>query len=111
MQKILHYLDKKHFGNQVLVYRGKGKSGELYFVVMKDRDEIVYFFVDDRLEKMYPVNSYIEALGLEINIFDAPNEIDIQFDKDLSNWGSAKCPLFLSELIKQNIHRLFTLIT
>lgn len=104
MQKILHYLDKKHFGNQVLVYWGKGKNGELYFVIMKDRDEVVYFFVDDRLEKMYPVNSYIEALGLEINIFDAPDNIDIQFEKDLSHIGYTKCPLFLSELIKQNTH-------
>lgn len=108
MKKILHYLDKKHFGNQVLVYKGKCKNGELYFIVMKDRDEIVYFFVDECLEKMYPVNSYIEILGIEIDIFNAPNNIDIQFDKDLSNYGSAKCPLFLSELIKQNIRRLST---
>ena len=39
------------------------------------------------------------------------NKADIQFDKDLSHLGYAKCPLFLSKLIKQNIQHSSTEIT
>ena len=67
MFKILHFVDKKHFGNQVLVYKGKNKNEDIFFVIIKDREEIVYFLLDSNLEKMYPMNSYIRLLKIDIN--------------------------------------------
>ena len=72
-KKLGCFKDKKNFGNQVIVYKGK----QDYFVVIKDREEIVYYFVDDNLEKMYPMNSYITKIGFvfkeEINVIDCIN--------------------------------------
>ena len=104
MQKITHFIDEKHFGDQVLVYKGHGKNGELYFVIVKDRDEIAFFFIDEGLETMYPANSYIDSLGIEIDMSTAPNHLDVDFDIDLSHYGGSKCPVFISELIKQYSH-------
>ena len=40
--KILHYIDKNHFGNQVLVYEGKNKAEDIYLLIIKDREETVF---------------------------------------------------------------------
>lgn len=103
MHKIIHFVDKQHFGNQIFVYCGNIRSDRIFFIIMKDREEIVYFFVDNSLQRIYPVNSYIELIGFEFDINRAPNVIDIQFDIDLSHYGSSACPFFLSNLIKQYV--------
>lgn len=103
MRIILHFTDKQNFGNQIIVYTGSGRDGELFFVIIADRDEIAYYFVDKNLEKMYPANSYIASLRFEYNIHKAQTNLDIEFDIDLSRYGSSKCPAFLSELILQHI--------
>ena len=74
--KILYHLDKKHFGDQTLIYKGFYKEKDIYFVAITDRGEPSYFLVDSKLEKMYPVNSYIDRLGIDIdfhNIQDCLN--------------------------------------
>lgn len=97
-KKLGFYKDKKNFGNQVIVYKGR----QDYFVVIKDREEIVYCFVDDNLEKLYPMNSYITKIGFvyseEINVIDCINI-------DLSFYGHSNCPEYLREII-QNVIRL-----
>ena len=103
MRKILHFVDKQNFGNQVVVYTGKIRHNETYFVVMKDREEIVYSFLDNNLERLYPVDTYIASLGYKFDINELQDNIDVQFDIDLTRYGSSPCPVFLSELIKQNI--------
>ena len=103
MHKIIHFVDKQHFGDQVIVYCGNIRDDRVYFVIIKDRGEIAYFFVDNSLRRIYPVNSYIKSIGFELDINQTPNVIDIQFDIDLSRYGSSACPFFLSNLIKQNV--------
>ena len=94
-KKLGFYKDKKNFGNQVIVY----KSKQDYFVVIKDREETVYYFVDDNLEKIYPMNSYITKIGFvfreEINVIDCINV-------NLSLYGHSNCPEYLRKII-QNI--------
>jgi hypothetical protein len=94
-KKLGFYKDNKNFGNQVIVYKGK----QDYFVVIKDREETVYYFVDDNLEKIYPMNSYITKIGFvfreEINVIDC-------IKVDLSLYGHSNCPEYLRKII-QNI--------
>lgn len=101
-QKIVHYIDKKHFGDQVLIYLGNVNQGRVYFVIIKDREEIVFYFVNSNLERMYPVNSYIGSqITLDFNA--VPDALDIACDIDFSQYGYSKCPLFLMRLISDNI--------
>ena len=114
-KKILYHLDKKHFGNQTLVYKGDYKQNVIYFVAITDRGEPAYYFVDSNLEKMWPVNSYIDRLGISIgfpNIRIDRSEISItfhntqdclDFDIDLSHYGYSHCSDFLVKLIQNNI--------
>lgn len=94
-KKLGFYKDKKNFGNQVIVYKGI----QDYFVVIKDREETVYYFVDDNLEKIYPMNSYFTKIGFfyreEINVIDCINV-------DLSLYGHSNCSKYLRKII-QNI--------
>ena len=115
-KKILYHLNKKHFGNQTLVYKGDYAQNVIYFVAITDRGEPAYYFVDSNLEKMWPVNSYIDRLGISIgfhNIHINRSEISISFhntqdcldfdiDIDLSKYGYSKCPPFLVKLIREN---------
>lgn len=94
-KKLGFYKDKKNFGNQVIVYKGI----QDYFVVIKDREETVYYFVDDNLEKIYPMNLYFTKIGFvyreEINVIDCINV-------DLSLYGHSNCSKYLRKII-QNI--------
>lgn len=94
-KKIGVYIDKKNFGSKIIVYKGS----QDYFVVIKDREETVYYFVDDNLEKIYPMNSYAKKIGFiyrkEINLIDFTNI-------DLSLYGHFTCPEYLRKII-QNI--------
>ena len=101
--KIVHFIDKKHFGDQVLIYKGDIKNQNIYFVIIKDREELVYFFVDSSLEKEYPMNAYINSLGINIDLKNIPQHLDIVFDVDLSHYGYSKCSSFLVKLIHDSI--------
>ena len=93
--KIGVYLDKKHFGNRVIIYSGdKG-----YLLIIKDRDEIGYFFVDNTMNKIYPVNSYMRNIGF---VCDTENPIEQihPFDIDISTYGYYVCPEHLKKIIK-----------
>lgn len=95
-KKLGCYSDKRNFGNQVIVYKGK----QDYFVIIKDREEIVYYFIDSNIKKLYPMNSYISKIGFvyseEINIIES---IDI----DLSLYGHSNCPEYLQKIIRKII--------
>lgn len=95
-KKLGCYRDKRNFGNQVIVYKGK----QDYFVIIKDREEIVYYFIDSNIKKLYPMNSYISKIGFvyseEINIIES---IDI----DLSLYGHSNCPECLQKIIRNII--------
>ncbi len=101
MIKLFHFIDNKHFGNQVLVYKGKNTNEEIYLLVIKDREEIVYYFVDKKLEHMYPINSYIDSLGITIDLNNVPEKINVNFHFDLSNYGCFKLPMYFYELLYQ----------
>ena len=101
--KIVYYKDKKHFGDQLLIYKGKIRDENIYFVVMQDRGEIVYFFVSDNLKRLYPMNTYISSLKINITFDDIPEYIDADFDIELSKYGYSNCPYFLYKLIEKHI--------
>ena len=94
-KKLGFYKDKKNFGNQVIVYKGK----QDYFVVISDRAEIVYYLVDGNLEKMYPMNSYIKKIGF---VYEENNVIDC-INVDLSLYGHSNCPEYLRKIIQNMI--------
>lgn len=104
MFKIIHFFDKKHFGNQVLVYEGKNKNEDVYLAVIKDREEIVYFLLDSNLEKIYPINLYSYFKKHEIPLHNLPEHLDIALDIDLSKLGYSKCSDFIVKLIRDNSH-------
>ena len=101
-QKILYHLDKQHFGNQILVYKGYYEQNDIYFVAITDRGEPAYFCVDSNLEKMFPVNSYIDRLGLDIDFNNIQDSLDFTIDIDLSKYGYSKCSPFIAKLISEN---------
>ena len=101
-QKILYHLDKQHFGNQILVYKGYYEQNDIYFVAITDRGESAYFCVDSNLEKMFPINSYIDRLGLDIDFNNIQDSLDFTIDIDLSKYGYSKCSPFIAKLISEN---------
>ena len=101
--KVVHFIDKKHFGDTVIVYRGSVRQSTVYFTVVKDREETVYYLIDSKLEKMYPMLSYVNALGIHIAPNDIPEYLDVTFDIDLSRYGWSQCPPFFAQLIRNSI--------
>ena len=93
---IVYYKDKKNFGNQIIIY----KSENNYLVIIDDRGEISYSFVDNDIKKCYPVNSYMKKIGFNYNIKAIENNIEIYFDIDLSKYGHYVCPDYLKNLIQ-----------
>ena len=94
--KIGLYLDNKHFGSKIVVYKGSKD----YLLIIKDRDGLGYFFVNNEVNKIYPVNSYMEHIGFIYNI-DIPDEQLNTFDIDLSVWGYSSFPKYLKEIINR----------
>ena len=98
--KIIYFIDEKHFGDKLLVYKGKIRDDTVYFIVMQDRSETAYFFLDDNLKRLYPMNTYIKSLGINISFDNIPKSISTYFDIDLSKYGYSDCPTFLAKLIQ-----------
>ena len=97
--KIVDFYDYKNFGNKVVVYKGDYYSGHIFITVIKDREEIVYFIVDDTLSHMYPINQQNVLPNLEFNIKNPPLNIDVSLDIDLHKYGKSKCPQWLRKII------------
>ena len=95
-KKLGCYKDKKNFGNQVIVY----KSNKDYFVIIKDREEVVYYLVDDNINKLYPMNSYMKKIGFVY--CEESNDLNC-FDIDLSLYEHSNCPEYLQKIIKNMI--------
>lgn len=95
-EKIGYYKDKKNFGNQIVIYKGENN----YLVIIKDRDEISYYFVDNNITNLYPMNSYMKKIGFiyDFNVFES--QIKNCFDLELSKYGYSACPDHLKNLIK-----------
>lgn len=96
-KKLIHFVDKKHFGNQILVY----KSEINYLVIIKDRNEQSYFFLDNDLEFLYPVNSYMKKIEFDFEFDHINEELNYVFDINLSQYGYLPCPEQLMNLIKE----------
>ena len=101
-KKIIYHYDKKHFGDKTVVYKGYYKQNVIYFVAITDRGEPSYCFVDPNLEKMWPVDSYINRLGIDIDFNNIPDYLDFTIDIDLSRYGYSECYLFFAKLIREN---------
>lgn len=93
--KLGSYYDKLNFGNQVVVY----KSDKNYFVVIKDREEVVFYFVDRDMKKIYPTNTYMKQIGFT---FHHQEQIE-DFNPDLSICGYSDCPENVRKIIKKMI--------
>lgn len=90
-KKIIHYKDKQHFGDEVVVYQGEDN----FFIVSTDRGILSCFFIDLRLTRLYPV-----ALNLNFDIKHCPDQLDYDFDIDLNIRGYGTCPECYKVLIK-----------
>ena len=101
--KIGHFIDKKHFGNQVVVYKGKNHGEDIYFLVIKDREEVVYFLVNENTDNWYPVNSLVNGWKINISFEYIPSVINLNLDIDLSKYGSSSCPQFIRKIINDAI--------
>ena len=58
---IVLYKDEQNFGNTVVIY----KSSSNYLVIIKDRDEVSYYFLDKDINMMYPMNTYMKQIDFE----------------------------------------------
>ena len=94
--RICLFTDKRHFGVRVAVYKGENN----YFVIIMDRDDKAYFFVDKDVDKMYPVNSYIDKMMSDYDFVS--QQIENRFDIDLSKYGFSACPDWLKKAILAN---------
>ena len=95
-KKVIQLKEKNFFGNQIAIFQ----SDDNYFVIMDDRGEIVYFFLDKNLQYLYPVNSYIKKIGYQYE-FEKPIEtIGFDFKIDLNQYGHSPCPEYLKEIVK-----------
>ena len=71
--KLGYYKDKKNFGNQIVLYG----NDDNFLVIINDRGELSYFFVDSNIEKMYPVNSYMKKNGFDYDFLELKKQIKI----------------------------------
>ena len=97
--RIVLYKDKENFGNTVVVY----KSSSNYLVIIKDRDEVSYYFLDKDINMMYPMNTYMKQIDFEYSFENIDNQIDRFFDVDLSTYGHSICPEYLKKLITDSL--------
>lgn len=98
-KKIIEFFDSKHFGDKVFVYQGKNCGAEIYLTIIKDREEIAYFIVDNTLTDLYPYNIEKDFPGFRFDIVKPPETIGLCLDIDLSRYGKSKCPEFIRKLI------------
>ena len=94
---IIHFKDKKHFGSQIAIY----KSEINYLIIIKDRDEQSYYFLDNKLEFFYPMNTYMKNINFNFDFDNVKEKINQSFELDLSQYGSSVCPEFVKNLIKK----------
>ena len=66
-------------------------------MVINDRGETAYFFVDHELKKYYPMNTYMRKIGFE---FDEEKDVIPEFDINFSLYGFGECPIHFIEVIK-----------
>lgn len=95
-KKIIHFKDKKHFGSQIVIY----KSESNYLIIMKDRDGQSYYFLDNKLEFLYPMNTFMKKINFKFDFDNIREEINQSFELDLSQYGHSVCPEFIKNLIK-----------
>ena len=101
-KRIIYHYDKKHFGDKTVVYKGYYEQNVIYFVAITDRGEPSYCFVDTNLVKMWPVDSYINRLGIDIDFNNIPDYLDFTIDIDLSRYGHSECAYCFAKLIREN---------
>ena len=94
-KKIVQFVDKDHFGDKIVIFQGKDN----YFIIMCDRGETAYFFLDNALQYLYPVNSYIRNIGYQYKFEESNDTIEIDFKIDLVKYGHMQCPEYLKKLI------------
>lgn len=97
-KKIIHFKDKKHFGSQIVIY----KSEINYLIIMKDRDGQSYYFLDNKLEFFYPMNTYMKNTNFNFDFDNVKEEINQNFELDLLQYGHSTCPEFIKKLIRGN---------
>lgn len=96
-KKIINFKDKKHFGSKILVY----KSEINYLIITKDRDGQSYYFLDNKLEFLYPCNSYMKKINFSFNFENANEEINYIFEINLSQYGHSPCPEYFKKLFNE----------
>lgn len=94
-KKIIYLNDKKHFGNELVVYKGEIN----YLIIINDRDGQAYYFVDNKFEFLYPMNTYMKNINFNFDFNNIKEEIDQSFNLDLSHYGHSVCPEFIKTLI------------
>lgn len=100
-KKIIHYTDKKHFGEECVIYKGEDKYLLFEFA---GRDRGVYpYFVDLELKRRYPAFTYMKQINFVYDTNELKEEIDCVFDIDLERYGSGECPEWLRYLIQNGV--------
>ena len=95
--KIFQHIEKKCFGDKFIVYQGKNRNESIYIAVVKDRDEIVNFIIDNELKYMYPC--MVPEFIIDLN--NPPENIDFCMDIDLTRYGKSRCPISYQKLIQK----------
>lgn len=93
--RIVLYKDEQNFGNTVVIY----KSSLNYLVIIKEKDEVSYYFLDKDINMMYPMNTYMKQIDFEYSFENTDDQLDRFFDVDLSKYGNSICPEYLKKLI------------
>ena len=99
MKKVYHKVFKKHFGNEIVVYRRRNG----YFLIINDRKHYSFFAVS---------NNYYQSFDLSRNFIDKKIKFDTTFPDTIFleyNLDAVKteylCEEYLKEIIISSLDR------
>lgn len=98
-KKIAAIKDDRIFDQQTAVY----SNGDNYLIIICEKGENSYFFVDHDRERIYAANKYFKRNGIKYNIREPLFIIDRDFDYDFKAGLYSPCPEYYKKLISGGI--------
>lgn len=97
-KKVFESIDVKNFGNITQIY----KSDNMYLVIVLDRGETAFYFVDVKMQYLYPVNTLFQSIHYKHSFKKDISTILIDDDIDLTKYGHTVCPSIIRNMIQKN---------
>ena len=94
-KKIASIKDDRIYDQPTAIY----SNGDNYLIIICERGENSYFFVDHERERIYAANKYFKSRGIKFNLSEPLFIINRDFDYDFASGLYSPCPEYYKKLI------------